>query len=365
VSEDKSMDGLTLPFQGTGSSDTAIFSIGNTGNGTGAEFTASGVGVLCESKGNDGVQGTSLDKVHSGVAGINNSGGVGVFGVGATGVSGISNSGHGVHGQNGNGSGLSPNVGTGLFGESDNGFGVYASSGTNSGVSGESQSGNGVIGLSHGPVTSGVAGINDGGGIGVFGDSKSNDGVQGTSHDKAHSGVAGINNSGGIGVFGVGAVAGRFVGSVEISGDLTILGGGDVRLADFAEDFDVSAEVEIEPGCVVVLDEAGAILESRSAYDRKVAGVISGAGNFRPAIILDRQPGQYKRTSVAMLGKVYCKVDANYAPIEVGDLLTTSPTRGHAMKADDQVKAFGSVIGKALRPHSEGRGLIPILIALQ
>jgi hypothetical protein len=68
---------------------------------------------------------------------------------------------------------------------------------------------------------------------------------------------------------------------------------------------------------------------------------------------------------VALVGKVYCKVDAQYGPIEVGDLLTTSCTPGHAMKASDPLKAFGSVIGKALRPLEEGQGLIPILIALQ
>ena len=65
------------------------------------------------------------------------------------------------------------------------------------------------------------------------------------------------------------------------------------------------------------------------------------------------------------MGKVYCKVDAQYAPIEVGDLLTTSPTLGHAMKAEDPWKAFGAVLGKALRPLAAGQGLIPILIALQ
>jgi hypothetical protein len=68
---------------------------------------------------------------------------------------------------------------------------------------------------------------------------------------------------------------------------------------------------------------------------------------------------------IALMGKVYCKVDASYGAIEVGDLLTTSPTPGHAMKADDPMKAFGSVIGKALRPLAIGEGLIPILIALQ
>ena len=35
------------------------------------------------------------------------------------------------------------------------------------------------------------------------------------------------------------------------------------------------------------------------------------------------------------------------------------------LKADDQTRAFGSVIGKALRPLSAGQGLIPVLIALQ
>jgi hypothetical protein len=68
---------------------------------------------------------------------------------------------------------------------------------------------------------------------------------------------------------------------------------------------------------------------------------------------------------VALLGKVYCKVDAQYSPIEVGDLLASSPTPGHAMKAADPLKAFGSVIGKALRPLQAGQGLVPVLVALQ
>ena len=65
------------------------------------------------------------------------------------------------------------------------------------------------------------------------------------------------------------------------------------------------------------------------------------------------------------MGKVFCKVDAQYGAVEVGDLLTTSPTAGHAMKASNSAKAPGAVIGKALRPLIDGQGLIPILIALQ
>jgi hypothetical protein len=68
---------------------------------------------------------------------------------------------------------------------------------------------------------------------------------------------------------------------------------------------------------------------------------------------------------VALIGKTYCKVDASNGAIEVGDLLTVSSIPGHAMKASDPARAFGAVLGKALRPLGSGRGLIPILVALQ
>jgi hypothetical protein len=65
------------------------------------------------------------------------------------------------------------------------------------------------------------------------------------------------------------------------------------------------------------------------------------------------------------MGKVFCKIDAHCAPIQVGDLLTTSDVQGHAMKATEPGRAFGAVIGKALRSKRDGKGMIPILIALQ
>jgi hypothetical protein len=115
----------------------------------------------------------------------------------------------------------------------------------------------------------------------------------------------------------------------------------------------------------MVLGEEGMLYQSQQAYDKRVVGVISGAGDYKPGIVLDKQQSRLNRKPIALLGKVYCKVDASYAPIEVGDLLTTSHRPGHAMKAADPLKAFGSVIGKALRPLQAGQGLIPILIALQ
>jgi hypothetical protein len=152
---------------------------------------------------------------------------------------------------------------------------------------------------------------------------------------------------------------------LHVSGDVQVT--GDIRLegADCAEDFDVSEAKGIEPGAVMVIDEGGALRQCQQAYDKTVVGVISGAGDYRPGIILDKQESRTDRMPVALMGKVGCKVDAKYSPIEVGDLLTTSPTPGHAMKADDPGKAFGSVIGKALRPLRGGQEIIPVLMTLQ
>lgn len=60
-----------------------------------------------------------------------------------------------------------------------------------------------------------------------------------------------------------------------------------------------------------------------------------------------------------------CKVDADIAPITVGDLLTTSPTKGHAQKVLDPSKAVGAIVGKALGNLKKGKGKIPVLVTLQ
>jgi hypothetical protein len=61
----------------------------------------------------------------------------------------------------------------------------------------------------------------------------------------------------------------------------------------------------------------------------------------------------------------HCKVDADIAPIAVGDLLTTSPTRGHAQKVLEPEKAVGAIVGKALASLEKGKGKIPVLVMLQ
>ncbi len=134
---------------------------------------------------------------------------------------------------------------------------------------------------------------------------------------------------------------------------------------DCAEDFEVEEAEAVEPGTVLVIGEDAKLHVSHRAYDKRVAGVVSGAGDYRPGIILGRRAGQQtNRLPVALVGRVFCKVDADQGAIEIGDLLTSSSEPGYAMKASDPVQAFGAVLGKALSSLGSGRGLIPVMVAL-
>ena len=141
---------------------------------------------------------------------------------------------------------------------------------------------------------------------------------------------------------------------------------GDIRLsgADCAERFDIADEQRVEPGDVLIVGDGEELVLSLSAYDRRVLGVVSGAGGYKPGLILDSSK-EMGRAPVALMGKVFCKVDASEHPIKAGDMLTTSDRRGFAMKAADPTRAFGAVLGKALRSLASGQGLIPVLVALQ
>jgi hypothetical protein len=143
--------------------------------------------------------------------------------------------------------------------------------------------------------------------------------------------------------------------------------------SDLAEPFRVSAS-RVETGWVMVIDDAhaGELRPSVSAYDRKVAGVVSGAGGIHTALTLTQagetggpDAGAKGIRNVALSGRVYVMADATEAPIEPGDLLTTSNTPGHCMKAVDRGRAEGAILGKAMSPLKEGRGLVLALVTLQ
>ncbi len=186
------------------------------------------------------------------------------------------------------------------------------------------------------------------------------------------SGVRGV-----AGLFGIYNRTTNKVG-LEIDGNLMVyvnalqITGG----ADISEKFDVQAEKssasadspEIQPGMVVTIDPAnpGKLCLSRRAYDRRVAGVISGAGGVKPGMTLGQEgtlaDGKHP---VALSGRVYVWVDATRAAVKPGDLLTTSSTPGHAMKAVNPSKARGAIIGKAMTGLKSGKGLALALVALQ
>ena len=80
---------------------------------------------------------------------------------------------------------------------------------------------------------------------------------------------------------------------------------------------------------------------------------------------------QQGKIPLALVGVVPVKVSAENGPIQPGDLLTTSATPGHAMKATPVdiggilIYRPGTLIGKALTPLAEGTGVITVLVTLQ
>ena len=148
-----------------------------------------------------------------------------------------------------------------------------------------------------------------------------------------------------------------WVTGTTITKALEIRGG-----ADFSERFrPMNNESVIEPGHVVSYAEDGSqrIQLANEEYDTKVAGIVSGGDGISPGITLG-QNGTPADGSipVAMTGRVRCLADATYGAIKVGDLLTSSPNPGHAMKAVDKSRALGSTIGKATSNLDGGRGWI-------
>jgi pyruvate/2-oxoglutarate dehydrogenase complex dihydrolipoamide acyltransferase (E2) component len=89
------------------------------------------------------------------------------------------------------------------------------------------------------------------------------------------------------------------------------------------------------------------------------------AGEITPESDATKIEDQQMGRMVTLGAFAHCKVDADIASISAGDLLTTSPTRGHAQKVMEPEKAAGAIVGKALASLSQGKGKIPVLVMLQ
>ena len=282
----------------------------------------------------------------------------GVLGIGLNGIHGQTSdpAQYGGFGENLASAAKTGDVGAGVYGVSKIVHGVYGTS-NGDGDSDPSKLSlfSGVYGLHTGKNGPGVFGCGTGG-FGVLAVSYQNYGLFATGTKGAASFQGDVKVVGNVGITG----NITSVETITVSGDVMLTGG-----MDCAEHFDSALGQKLEPGTVVVIDADGMVEECHTAYDKRVAGIVSGAGEYRPGLLLGNSKAEDAQALIALIGKVFCKVDAGFAPIEPGDILTSSPTPGHAMKASDAQRAFGAVLGKALRGQSSGRGLIPVLVTLQ
>jgi hypothetical protein len=288
-------------------------------------------------------------------------------------VHGYAAHGHGVEGGSEGSKGV---VGTsrdfqGVYGHSDNNAGVVGESSTWVGVYGKSMGDTGiaVMGEARADPVAGVSGNGTGingvstHGLGVNAASETGEAIHAETQSLTVAAVAAFStNEAGTGAAlyarkaGTNGHAGFFEGDVAVTGDLILTG------ADVAEQFDMFDSTPA--GSVVVLDDQARLGPCAKAYDRRAAGIVSGLGDRKPAVVLDRVEGVNGRQSIAVVGKAWCLADAEPCAIGVGDLLTTSLRPGHAMSAVDRTRGFGAVIGKALTPLASGTGKVLVLVGL-
>jgi len=206
-------------------------------------------------------------------------------------------------------------------------------------------------------------------GTGVTGRSTNYNGIKAVTQSSEHAALAAGNEGGGPAIYaegGTGGIAAIFSGNVQVRSQDT--GATVIELGeglDYAEGFDVSSDDEIRPGTVLIIDpdNPGKLTVSDEPYDRKVAGIVTGAKGLGSGVRLGSDQFDY---DVALAGRVYCNVDATHGTVEPGDLLTTSPTPGYAMKVLDYAKAQGAILGKAMEALEEGqKGQILVLVTLQ
>jgi len=149
-----------------------------------------------------------------------------------------------------------------------------------------------------------------------------------------------------------------------ITDEVEITGG-----SDLAELFDITnKEKEVKAGYLVSLDPSapGKLMISNEPYDKKVAGIVSGANGIKPGILMGQDDTMATGDDLVTLsGRTYVIANVNNGSIKIGDLITSSSVAGQAMKATNKKKSRGAVIGKAMTELKEGQGFILVLVNLQ
>ncbi len=154
---------------------------------------------------------------------------------------------------------------------------------------------------------------------------------------------------------------------VDNTGNQYMLGTVHTGGADFAELVDSApATSPYEPGDVLVISTSADRQVERASepYSTRVLGVFA----TKPGILASQRVTTESANTglpLAMIGIVPAKASAENGPIERGDLLVSSGTPGHLMKATDRSRMTGAIVGKAMQPLASGTGVIEIAVTLQ
>ncbi len=349
------------PTGGTGVSGSGLTGVHGTGTSTGV----SGNGIL-------GVYGESSSDTGYGVYGYNSSNtGAGVKGQGSLGP-GVAGTGT-YTGVTGLANASNSSVTYGVYGRaySVNGFGIYGYSLGGTGAAGVSYHGNALYGYNEGQARDQAAlhvfNINPAGGMAAYITNTSN---YATAHfaNNSTGEVLYLQNGG---TDASGTNGGDFIKAVnnpENDAQFRVLTSGEVRsdvgfytpAADFAEM--LPAVTGLEPGDVLIIGSDGKLTRSLKPYQAAVVGVYSTRPGFVAGGQMEGEP--IGKVPLAVIGVVPVKATSENGVIQPGDLLTTSSTPGHAMKAGPRPEV-GTVIGKALAPLTSSTGVILMLVTLQ
>ncbi len=350
-------------------------------------------GVVGFSGTNNAVAGIATAADKAGVAGSGVSGGYGVRGEGQKG-GGVfeSTGGHGVEANATAGNKAAVYAkhigalsGNAILAESDKGIVIMAYALANSdstAIYGDSAAGDGITGKAYAVDKSGIRGIGGVDGHGVYAVGAGGRAAMYALNTSTGHAVQGRAQGGGTGVLGQSGTGNGVIGSTDNANHEWGLNTQDKAYARygfytnqntggfFSGNYDIAEWIgnikkQVEAGDVVVADPDNVqnVIKSAKAYDSSVIGIISTKPGYLGGEVLKDQLGEDKAAMLALAGVVPCKVSAENGPIAIGDLLTSSNTPGHAMKATDP--KFGTIVGKALEALPAGTGKIKVLVTLQ
>lgn len=162
---------------------------------------------------------------------------------------------------------------------------------------------------------------------------------------------------------------GANVARIDNTGKAFLNGSVQVGGADLAEFFDVEgARAQYEPGDVLIISQSSdrRVEKSSTPYSTLVAGVYA----TKPGLMLTEKNAEQDdlgdMVPMGVIGVIPTKVCGEGGAIRRGDLLVTSSLPGVAMKADTDKVKVGQVLGKALQDFSgAGTGKINVLVSVK